>query len=73
MRGIGRFSYGAGSRSIGDGPLPGGACVSFERVVPDVTERATHRVVVGLVGDVPFTDSAAKPLVHQDGRSTTLA
>jgi flavin reductase (DIM6/NTAB) family NADH-FMN oxidoreductase RutF len=72
VRGVGRFAYGAWFRSNGDVPLLGGARVSFECVVAEAMEWATHRIVVGRVCDVHFTNPSAKPLVYHDGRYTTL-
>lgn len=73
VRGVGRFSYGAWFRSEGHVPLLGGARVSFECIVAEAMEWATHRIVVGRVCDVHFTNPTAKPLVYHDGRYSTLA
>lgn len=72
VRGVGRFAYGAWFRSEHDVPLLAGARVSFECSVADAMEWATHRIVVGRVCDVHFTNPSARPLVYHDGRYTTV-
>ena len=73
VRGAAKFTYGSWFRSEHDVPLLAGARVSFECVVAELTEWATHRVVMGRVCDVHFINPAASPLVYHDGRYMTVA
>lgn len=72
VRGMGRFAYGSWFRSDHDVPLLAGSRVSFECIVAETMDWATHRVVIGRVCDLHFTPAASRPLIYHDGRYTTV-
>lgn len=71
-RGVARFSYGGWFRGESEVPLLAGANVSFECVVAQVTDWATHHIVIGEVVDVHVAAAPAAPLIYHDGQYRSI-
>ncbi len=71
-KGVARFAFGGWFRSERDVPLLGGANVSFECVVAQVSDWSTHHIVIGEVIDVRFAHPMNAPLLYHDGHYRTM-
>lgn len=71
-KGVARFAIGGWFRSEREVPLLAEANVSFECVVAEVTDWATHHIVIGAVVDVRFAPAIGPALVYHDGRYRSL-
>lgn len=67
-RGVARFAFGGWVRSEEEVPLLLGANVSFECLVVEVTDWATHHIVIGEVSDLRLAHPMRPPLIYHDGR-----
>ncbi|HRJ68434.1 MAG TPA: flavin reductase family protein [Beijerinckiaceae bacterium] len=67
-KGVARFAFGDWIRSAQDIPLLMGANVSFECEVAQVTDWATHHIVIGLIRDARFAQAQTAALVYHQGR-----
>lgn len=67
-RGVARFAFGGWWRSELETPLLLGANASFECVVVEVHDFATHHVVIGSVTNVHFADPRQPALIYHDGQ-----
>jgi flavin reductase (DIM6/NTAB) family NADH-FMN oxidoreductase RutF len=72
LRGTGRFAYGSWVRSERDVPLLVGAVASFECVVANMMDYATHHIVIGRAVDVHLRATHARTLLYGDGKYITL-
>jgi len=67
-RGVARFAYGGWLRSDAEVPILAGANATFECVVAELRDFATHHVVIGTIHDVRLADPAAPALIYHHGR-----
>ena len=72
LRGTGKFAYGHWYRSVSGTPLLAGSVVTFECVVSEMADFATHRVVMGAVLDVHVERAGAAALAYRDGRYVSV-
>ena len=71
-KGVARFAFGGWFRSDRDVPLLAGANVSFECIVAEVKDWATHHIVIGSIIDVRLAQPPRSALVYHDGQYIAL-
>lgn len=66
-KGVARFAFGGWVRAGSEALLLAGANVSFECTVAQVSDWATHHIVIGEVADVHLANPQQQALIYHDG------
>ncbi len=67
-RGVARFAFGGWRRSDHETPVLVGANATFECIIAEIHDFATHHVVIGAVIDVHMADPQGAALIYHHGQ-----
>lgn len=71
-KGVARFAFGGWVRAKSEALLLSGANVAFECTVAQVSDWATHHIVIGEVVDVHLANPQHPALIYHDGHYKSL-